>query len=101
MAEDSSGAWRVRERGRSCGELAPFGVRVAIVEPGIRRSRRSSPRTPTAPTRVRYAVSRGARERIAGRARMSDEEWAALGALEDDAAYYDAFAKHFGVRIRP
>jgi hypothetical protein len=38
---------------------------------------------------------------IAGRRRMSDEEWVAMGALADDGAYYDAFEKYFGKRIRP
>jgi len=32
---------------------------------------------------------------------MSDQEWIALGALESDTAYYDAFEKHFGIRIHP
>jgi hypothetical protein len=51
--------------------------------------------------RLRYAVSWGAEEMIAGRRRMSDEEWVAMGALADDGAYYDAFEKYFGKRIRP
>jgi hypothetical protein len=25
----------------------------------------------------------------------------AMGAIEDDAAYYDAFERHFGVDMRP
>jgi NAD(P)-dependent dehydrogenase (short-subunit alcohol dehydrogenase family) len=123
-------------------EVAPFGIRVAIVEPGLTKSaifaknvdgpnktgaydahyrrlfqfyavgianatdpfevgavvhRAITTREP----QLRYAVSWGAREMIEGRARMSDEEWIALGQHEDDAAYYDAFEKHFGVRIHP
>jgi hypothetical protein len=38
---------------------------------------------------------------IDGRRRMTDEEWVAMGALEADGDYYDAFRKHFGVRIHP
>ena len=51
--------------------------------------------------RLRYAVSWGGPECIAGRARMTDEEWVALGAIEDDAEYYDAFSERFGIDIRP
>ena len=47
----------------------------------------------------RYAVSWGSREMIEGRALMSDQEWVALGELESDSAYYEAFEKHLGVRI--
>ena len=123
-------------------EVAPFGIRVAIVEPGLTKSaifaknvdgpnktgaydahyrrlfqfyavgianatdpfevgavvhRAITTRDP----QLRYAVSWGAREMIEGRARMSDEEWVALGAIEDDGAYYDAFEKYFGKRIKP
>jgi hypothetical protein len=38
---------------------------------------------------------------IEGRQRMSDEEWVAMGALASDGEYYDAFERHFGVRIHP
>jgi hypothetical protein len=38
---------------------------------------------------------------IEGRSRMSDAEWVAMGALDADADYYDAFQRHFGVRIHP
>jgi NAD(P)-dependent dehydrogenase (short-subunit alcohol dehydrogenase family) len=123
-------------------ELAPFGIRVAIVEPGITKSAIFAKNTDgpnetgaydahyrrlfqfyavgiaqatdpfevgavvheaitTRTPRLRYAVSWGAEEMIAGRRRMSDEEWVAMGALADDGAYYDAFEKHFGKRIRP
>jgi NAD(P)-dependent dehydrogenase (short-subunit alcohol dehydrogenase family) len=123
-------------------ELAPFGIRVAIVEPGITKSAIFAKNTDgpnntgaydahyrrlfqfyavgiaqatdpfevgavvheaiTTPNpRLRYTVSWGAAEMVEGRARMSDEEWIAMGALEDDGAYYDAFEKYFGKRIRP
>jgi NAD(P)-dependent dehydrogenase (short-subunit alcohol dehydrogenase family) len=123
-------------------EVAPFGIRVAIVEPGLTKSaifaknvdgpnktgaydahyRRlfqfyavgiANATDPfevgsvvhraitTSDPQLRYAVSWGAREMIEGRARMSDQDWIALGAHEDDTAYFDAFEKHFGVRIHP
>jgi NAD(P)-dependent dehydrogenase (short-subunit alcohol dehydrogenase family) len=123
-------------------ELAPFGIRVAIVQPGITKSAIFAKNTDgpnstgaydahyrrlfqfyavgiaqatdpfevgavvheaitTKTPRLRYTVSWGAQEMIEGRRRMSDEEWVAMGALEDDGAYYDAFEKYFGKRIRP
>ena len=51
--------------------------------------------------RLRYAVSWGAAGMIEGRGRMSDADWVAMGALDSDADYYDAFERHFGVRIHP
>jgi NAD(P)-dependent dehydrogenase (short-subunit alcohol dehydrogenase family) len=122
-------------------EVAPYGIRVAIVEPGITKSaifaknidapnqsgaydahyRRlfqfyaAGHRGATDPFEVaavihhavttdspqlRYAVSWGGRELIEGRAAMSDAEWVALGAIEDDDAYYDAFSHAFGLDIR-
>jgi NAD(P)-dependent dehydrogenase (short-subunit alcohol dehydrogenase family) len=123
-------------------ELAPFGIRVAIVEPGITKSAIFAKNTDgpnatgaydahyrrlfqfyavgiaqatdpfevgavvheaitTRTPRLRYAVSWGAEEMIAGRRRMSDEQWVAMGALASDADYYDAFERYFGVRIHP
>lgn len=123
-------------------ELAPHGIRVAIVEPGVTKSaifaknvdapnQTGAYEAPyrrmfqfyargiaqatdpfevgavvheaitTREPRLRYAVSWGAEGMIEGRRRMSDEEWIAMGALESDADYYDAFEKHFGVRIHP
>lgn len=123
-------------------ELAPHGVRVAIVEPGVTKSaifaknvdapnqtgayeapyRRmfqfyargiaeaSDPFEVAAVVheaiasrepRLRYAVSWGAAGMIEGRGRMSDADWVAMGALDSDADYYDAFERHFGVRIHP
>ena len=124
-------------------ELAPFGIRVVIVEPGVTKSaifaknidapnqtgaydpayRRmfqfyaagmSHATDPfevgkviheavtTSSPKLRYAVSWGAEEIIAGRARMDDAEWVALGAFADDSddAYYDAFSGHFGIDLR-
>ena len=123
-------------------ELAPWGIRVAIVEPGITKSaifaknvdapnssgaydahyRRlfqfyaagmanatdpfevgavvlAAIRTDT--PRLRYPVSWGGPELLAGRERTSDKEWVALGALEDDGDYYSEFERLFGVRIAP
>jgi NAD(P)-dependent dehydrogenase (short-subunit alcohol dehydrogenase family) len=123
-------------------ELAPHGVRVAIVEPGVTKSAIFA-KNVDAPNgtdaydapyrrmfqfyargiaeatdpfevgavvheaiharepRLRYAVSWSAVGLIEGRRRMSDEEWVAMGALEADGDYYDAFERHFGVRIHP
>src|SRR5436190_4374083 len=123
-------------------ELAPFGIRVAIVEPGITKSAMFAKNTDapnetgaydahykrmfefyaagipqaTDPFEVaavvheavsterpalRYVCSWGGRELIEGRARMSDDEWLALGASVGDDGYYDRFEKAFGLDIRP
>jgi len=123
-------------------EVAPHGIRVAIVQPGVTKSAifaknvdaPNSTGAYDAPYRrmfqfyargiaeatdpfevgavvheaittrepkLRYPVSWGASGMIEGRARMSDGDWVALGALESDTAYYDAFQRHFGVRIHP
>jgi NAD(P)-dependent dehydrogenase (short-subunit alcohol dehydrogenase family) len=123
-------------------ELAPFGIRVAIVEPGITKSAIFAKNTDgpnktgaydahyrrlfqfyavgiaratdpfevgavvheaitTREPRLRYPVSWGCEAMIEGRRRMTDAEWVAMGALESDADYYDAFEKYFGVRIHP
>ena len=122
-------------------EVAPFGVRVAIVEPGVTKSaifaknidapnqtgaydaayRRmfqfyaagiAGATDPfevaavihhaitTDEPKLRYAISWGADQIIAGRAAMSDEDWVALGAIEDDDDYYEAFRRGFGVDLR-
>jgi hypothetical protein len=36
---------------------------------------------------------------IAGRDQISDAEWVAMGAIEDDAEYYAAFKQHFGLDL--
>ena len=123
-------------------ELAPFGIRVAIIEPGITRSAifaknvdgtdEGSDYAPhlrrmfqfyaagiaqatdpfevaavvlhavTTPEPVlRYPVSWGGPEIIAGRAGLSDERWVALGAAADDAGYYQGFLDAFGLDIAP
>ncbi len=123
-------------------ELAPWGIRVAIVEPGITKSaifakNVDAPNssgaydahyrrlfqfyaagmanatdpfevgavvleaiTTDAP-RLRYPVSWGGPELLEARTRTTDDEWVALGALADDAAYYAEFERLFGVRIAP
>ena len=121
-------------------ELAPFGIRVAIIEPGVTKSaifaknidapnqsgaydaayRRlfqlyaaglANATDPfevgkvihhaitTDQPQLRYAVSWGAAELMAGRAAMSDEQWVELGAIENDEDYYAAFAHAFGLAI--
>jgi NAD(P)-dependent dehydrogenase (short-subunit alcohol dehydrogenase family) len=123
-------------------ELAPFGIRVAIIEPGVTKSaifaknidapnqsgaydahyRRlfqfyatghghaTDPfevahlihhAITTDSPKLRYSVSWGGPEFIAGREKMSDEEWVALGAHVDDADYYAAFESAFGLDIAP
>jgi NAD(P)-dependent dehydrogenase (short-subunit alcohol dehydrogenase family) len=121
-------------------ELAPFGIRVAIIEPGVTKSaifaknieapnrtgaydaqyrrlfqfyatgygqatdpfevaRLIDHAITTDSPRLRYAVSWGGPELIAGRESMSDEEWISLGAHDDDAGYYAAFRSAFGLDI--
>jgi len=123
-------------------EVAPFGIRVAIVEPGITKSAIFAKNVDapnqtgaydahyrrlfqfyargiaeaTDPTevahvvhhaittdapRLRYAVSWGGPEMVERRRAMSDEAWVAMGAHEDDSAYYDDFERLLGVDIRP
>ena len=122
-------------------EVAPFGIRVVIIEPGVTKSaifaksvdapnesgaydapyRRmfqmyaaglASATDPfevgavihhavtTEEPKLRYQMSWGSRELIEGRARMSDEDWVALGAVEDDDEYYDRFRELFGLELR-
>jgi NAD(P)-dependent dehydrogenase (short-subunit alcohol dehydrogenase family) len=121
-------------------ELAPFGIRVAIVEPGVTKSaifaknvdvpvgtgayevayRRlfdfyaagvTSATDPfevakvvheavtTSEPRLRWPCSWGGEEIIAGRDRMSDADWIALGAAEDDADYRARFKEMFGLDL--
>ena len=122
-------------------ELVPFGVRVAIVEPGVTKSsifgkNMDAPNTSGAyaahyermfqmyaaghvhatdaievarivreaiesdAPRLRYQVSWGGRELVEGRARMTDEEWIALGRPAPLSEYIDAFAGAFGLELR-
>jgi hypothetical protein len=50
---------------------------------------------------LRYQVSWGGRALIDGRAAISDDAWIALGAIEDDDAYYARFQKLFDLDITP
>jgi NAD(P)-dependent dehydrogenase (short-subunit alcohol dehydrogenase family) len=123
-------------------EVASFGVRVAIVEPGViqtaifensagaTRYDKTSPyrqimrrngklfaagfRNPGRPEtvaeviaeavttnrpRLRYLVGADAEGLAAGRARISDEEWVAMGGPLDDAEYNARFKKYFGIEL--
>jgi NAD(P)-dependent dehydrogenase (short-subunit alcohol dehydrogenase family) len=121
-------------------ELRPFGIRVAIIEPGVTKSaifaknidapnesgaydahyrrlfqfyatghanatdpfevaRLIEHAITTDDPQLRYAVSWAGPEMIGGRESMSDEEWVALGAHADDAAYYEGFESAFGLDI--
>lgn len=122
-------------------ELVPFGVRVAIVEPGVTKSSifgknidapnasgayatqyermfqmyaagyvhatdafevarvvREAIETET--PKLRYQVSWGGRELVEGRARLSDEQWLALGRDAPLDAYIAAFAEAFDLDLR-
>ena len=122
-------------------EVAAFGIRVAIIEPGVVATAifensaphthfdRASPyrhimrrngkfyaaglRHPGSPEgvaeviltaittdtpRLRYPVGVDAEGMAAGRARISDEEWVAMGALSDEE-YNARFKQHFGIEL--
>ena len=49
--------------------------------------------------RLRYQVSWGGRELVEGRARMTDEEWIALGRPAPLPQYIEAFADAFGLDL--
>jgi len=121
-------------------EVAPFGVRVVIVEPGVTQSsifgkntdmpnetgaydthyRRMfnfyaagmAGATPasevgrvieeaitTDQPKLRWPVSWGGPELSAMHDRVDDQDWIALGAIEDDAEYVERFGQLFGVDI--
>lgn len=121
-------------------EVAPFGIRVAIIEPGVTKSaifakNVDAPNSTgaydvqyrrmfqmyaagiaqatdpfevaaiiqhaieTDDPRLRYSVSWGGPEIVAGRAALSDEDWVALGLAADDDDYIAGFREAFGVDI--
>ncbi len=121
-------------------ELAPFGVRVKIIEPGVTRTALLAKHTdlhedsPYADAyrrmfafymagidanvrpesvaevvagaidddsaRLRYTCAYGGDELAEGRARLSDQEWTALGAAGTDDEYFDRFQQAFGLDLR-
>jgi len=122
-------------------ELAPFGIRVAIIEPGVTKSaifaknvdapnstgaydshyRRmfqfymTGMANATDPFEVgeviqraiesdqphlRYPVSWGGAEMAELHDRIDDGDWIALGAIEEDEAYYERFHQVFGLDLR-
>ena len=50
---------------------------------------------------LRYAMSWGGKELVEGRRARRRRVGVALGAIDDDAEYYDRFAEHFGLDISP
>ena len=124
-------------------EVAAFGIRVAIIEPGVvqtaifensagaTRYDKNSPyrqimrrngklfaagfRNPGRPEtvaavifeavtterpRLRYPVGSDAEGLAAGRARISDEEWVAMGGELTDAEYNARFKAYFGIELQ-
>lgn len=124
-------------------EVAAFGIRVAIVEPGVvmtkifensapqtrfdrsspylqimRRNgkfyaagfRRDIPCTIVAETihhaittdepKLRYLVAPDAVGYATGRAKISDEEWVAMGGDLSDEEYNERFERYFGIELR-
>ena len=123
-------------------EVAPFGIRVVIVEPGVTKSaifaknvdtphatgaydtpyrrmlqfyaaglaQATDPREvaelihhaiTTDEPQLRYPVSWGGKDLVAGKADLDDRDWVALGAIGDDDEYYRRFEQLFGLRIAP
>ena len=123
-------------------ELAPLGIRVVVVEPGVVKSAifakttdvpastgaydgayrhmfrfyAAGLRQPGQPSevadviaeacttdapRLRYTCGWGGPELTGRRPSIRDEDWVALGALEDDAEYEARFEELFGLDIRP
>lgn len=121
-------------------EVAPFGIRVAIIEPGVTKSSIFGKNTDvpndsgaygaqyarmlqmyaagyhhatdarevaaviqhaieTDDPKLRYAVSWGGAAIVEGRARLSDEDWVAMGRIESMEEYIVAFRDAFGIDI--
>lgn len=121
-------------------ELAPHGIRVSVIEPGIvmtaiMAKNTDAPDTTGAyaahyrrlfafyatglqtpgrpdevaevihaaatddPHRFRYTCGWGGKELSSNRAKIADEDWIALGAIEDDAEYAARFEELFGLNI--
>lgn len=121
-------------------EVAPFGIRVAIVEPGVTKSSIFGKNTDvphasgayddqyarmlqmyaagyhhatdawevaaviqhaieTDDPKLRYPCSWGGAGIVEGRARMTDEDWVALGHIDSMAEYIAAFRDAFGIDI--
>ena len=121
-------------------EVAPFGIRVAIIEPGVTKSSIFGKNTDapnesgaydtqyarmlqmyaagyhhatdawevaaviqhaieTDEPKLRYPVSWGGAGIVDGRAKMSDEEWVAMGRIESMDEYIAAFRDAFGIDI--
>jgi NAD(P)-dependent dehydrogenase (short-subunit alcohol dehydrogenase family) len=123
-------------------EVAAFGVRVVVIEPGITKSAifAKNVDVPNATgaydahnrwmlqmyatgipqatdpmevaeviydaytadePKLRYTMSWGGPEIVAGRTAMTDEDWVAMGATDDDDEYYRRFKEAFGLSIAP
>ena len=121
-------------------EVAPFGIRVAIIEPGVTKSSIFGKNTDapnesgaydvaygrmmqmyaagyvhatdavevaqviqlaieTDDPKLRYPVSWGGPGITEGRAKMTDEQWVALGRLDSMEDYIAAFEQYFGIDI--
>ncbi len=137
----SSSKWAVECLSENLAqEVAPFGIRVSVIEPGVARTailpknighpeptayepayRRMLQiyakgieaavpadavadslleilRDPDAPFRTTCAW--GGPELTAGRVKVSDADWVALGGIADDDAYYARFQSLFGLDMR-
>ncbi len=121
-------------------EVAPFGIRVSVIEPGVARTailpKNVGHPEPTAyaqayrrmlqfykkgieaavpadavadrlleilrdpDTPFRTTCAWGGPELTAGRAKVSDADWVALGRLADDETYYARFQALFGLDMR-
>ncbi len=72
---------------------------MAIIEPGVIQTAIFEAVTTERP-RLRYPVGLDAEGLAAGRARISDEEWVAMGGELADAEYNARFKQHFGIELQ-